>query len=121
MTDSSVLNRNTMAKYLVCGKYIGEGVQGLLSEGGSGRRSEIHELVGSLGGRVESVYYAFGDYDIYGIFDMSDNNSMAAFSLRASASGMLSVTCIPLMQPEDIDEAAKKTSRYRPPGVDWLP
>ncbi|RIJ48695.1 GYD domain-containing protein [Maribellus luteus] len=110
-----------MAKYLVCGKYIGEGVQGLLSEGGSGRRSVIHELAGSLGGSVENVYYAFGEYDIYGIFDMPDNSSMAAFSLQASASGLVSVTCIPLMLPEDIDEAAKKTGRYRAPGVDWLP
>jgi len=110
-----------MAKYLVCGKYIGEGVKGLLSEGGSSRRSVIHELAGSLGGTVESVYYAFGEFDIYGIFDMPDNSSMAAFSLQASASGLVSVSCIPLMLPEDIDEAAKKTGRYRPPGVDWLP
>ncbi|WP_167616772.1 GYD domain-containing protein [Maribellus sediminis] len=110
-----------MTKYLVCGKYIGEGVKGLLSEGGSSRRSVVHKLATSLGGTVESVYYAFGEYDIYGIVDMPDSSSMAAFSMRASSSGLVSVTCIPLMTPEDIDEAAKKTGEYRAPGVDWLP
>ena len=110
-----------MAKYLVCGKYIGEGIKGLMSEGGSSRRSVIQKLAVSLGGTVESVYYAFGEYDIYGIMEMPDDKSMAAFSLRASASGLVSVKSIPLMTPEDIDEASKKTGEYRAPGVDWLP
>ena len=110
-----------MAKYLVCGNYIGEGFKGLMSEGGSSRRREIQKLVGSLGGKVECVYYAFGEYDIYGIFDMPDNVSMAAFSLRAASSGLVAVNSVPLMTPEDIDKAAKKTGEYRAPCVNWLP
>ncbi|WP_319500350.1 GYD domain-containing protein [uncultured Draconibacterium sp.] len=110
-----------MAKYLVCGKYIGEGVKGLLSEGGSSRRSEIEKLVASLGGSVECVYYAFGEYDIYGIFDMPDSTVMAAFSLRAAASGLVTVSSVALITPEEIDEAAKRTGEYRAPGVNWLP
>jgi len=106
-----------MAKYLVCGKYIGEGVKGLLNEGGSSRRSVIQKLASSLGGTVESIYYAFGEYDIYGVMDMPDSASMAAFSLQASASGMVGVKCVALMTPEEIDEAAKKTGEYRAPGV----
>ncbi len=110
-----------MAKYLVCGNYIGEGIKGLMREGGSNRRSEIKKLVASLGGKVDCVYYAFGEYDIYGIFDMPDNTTMAAFSLRASSSGLVKVNSIPLLTPEEIDESAKKTGDFRPPGVDWLP
>ncbi len=110
-----------MAKYLVCGKYIGEGIKGLLREGGSSRRSEIQKLVASLGGSLECVYYAFGEYDIYGIMDLPDNTSMATFSLQASASGLVSVKSIALMSPEDIDRAVKRTGEYRAPGVDWLP
>ncbi|WP_163322649.1 MULTISPECIES: GYD domain-containing protein [Draconibacterium] len=110
-----------MAKYLVCGNYIGEGMRGLMKEGGSSRRSEIEKLVASLGGTVECVYYAFGDYDIYGIFDMPDSAGMAAFSLQAASSGLVTVSSIPLLTPEEIDEAAKRTGVYRAPGVDWLP
>lgn len=78
-----------MAKYLVCGNYVGEGVKGLLSEGGSSRRSVIEKLATSLGGTVECVYYAFGEYDIYCIIDLPDKASMAAFSLKVSARGLL--------------------------------
>ena len=65
---------------------------------------------------MECVYYAFGEWDIYGVVDMPDNASMAAFSLRASASGMINVSSIPLMTIEEIDEATGKKSEFRAPG-----
>ncbi len=105
-----------MAKFLVRAKYIGEGIQGLVKDGGKGRRAVIDKLAGSLGGNVECVYYAFGDWDIYGVMDMPDNASMAAFSLRASASGMINVSSIPLMTVEEIDDAVAKKSDFRAPG-----
>jgi len=109
-----------MAKYLVCGNYIGEGIQGLLNEGGTRRRSVIEKLATSLGGKVECIYYAFGEYDIYGIIDMPDSSVMAAFSLKASASGLVTVRCVALLTPEEIDEAVKKTGEYRAPGQTWF-
>lgn len=109
-----------MVKYLMCANYIGEGIQGLINEGGSSRRSVIEQLATSLGGRLECVYYAFGEFDIYGVIDMPDRASMAAFSLKASASGLVSVRCIALMTPEEIDDAVKKTSEYRAPGQSWF-
>jgi len=105
-----------MAKFLVRGKYIGEGIQGLMKDGGTGRRAVIEKLAGSLDGKVECVYYAFGEWDIYGIIDMPDNASMTAFSLRASASGMVSLSTIPLMTIEEIDDAVGKKSEFRAPG-----
>ena len=105
-----------MSKYLVHGNYVGEGIKGLLKEGGSGRRAAIEKLVSSLGGSLESVYYAFGDTDIYLIVDMPDNASMAAMALVAGASGAVTVKTTVLITPEEVDEAAKKTPDYRPPG-----
>ncbi len=105
-----------MPKYLVHGNYVGEGIKGLLKEGGSSRRAAIEKLVSSLGGSLESVYYAFGDTDIYLIVDMPDNASMAALALVAGASGAVTVKTTVLMTPEEVDEAAKKTPDYRPPG-----
>lgn len=105
-----------MAKFLVCANYVGEGIQGLLNEGGSSRRSVIEKLASSLGGKVECIYYAFGEYDIYGILDMPDNASMVAFALRANSSGRVALKSVPLMTPEEIDEASKKSSEYRAPG-----
>jgi uncharacterized protein with GYD domain len=109
-----------MAKFLVSGNYIGEGVRGLLIEGGTSRRIAIEKLATSLGGSIECIYYAFGKYDIYGIINMPDKASMAAFSLKASSSGLVRVKCTTLLTPEEIDDAVKKTSEYRAPGQSWF-
>ena len=105
-----------MAKYLIQGNYVGEGIKGLLKEGGSSRRAAIEEMAGSLGGSVEAAYYALGDTDIFVIVDMPDHASVAAAALMASASGAVTVKTTVLMTPEEVDEAAKKTPSYRPPG-----
>ncbi len=105
-----------MPKYLVQANYVGEGIKGLLKEGGSSRRAAIEKLVSSLGGSLESVYYAFGDTDVFVIVDMPDNASMTAVALAAGASGAVTVKTTVLMTPEEVDEAAKKTPDYRPPG-----
>jgi uncharacterized protein with GYD domain len=109
-----------MVKFLISGNYIGEGIKGLLSEGGSSRRTAIEKLANSLGGNVECIYYAFGKYDIYGIINIPDRAAMAAFSLKASATGLVKVKCTALLTPEEIDEAVKKTSEYRAPGQSWF-
>ena len=105
-----------MPKYLVQGNYVGEGAKGLLKEGGSARRTAVEKLAASMGGTLESVYYAFGETDIYMIMDMPDNASMTACALVANASGVVRVKTTVLMTPEEVDEAAKKTPDYRPPG-----
>jgi uncharacterized protein with GYD domain len=105
-----------MPKYLIHGNYVGEGIKGLLKEGGSSRRSAVEKLAASLGGTVESIYYAFGDTDVYVVVDMPDNVSMAAMALVAGASGAVTVKTTVLMSPEEVDEATKKTPDYRPPG-----
>jgi uncharacterized protein with GYD domain len=105
-----------MPKYLIHGNYVGEGIKGLLKEGGSSRRAAIEKLAASQVGSLESVYYAFGDTDIYVIVDMPDNASMAALALTAAASGAVTIKTTVLMTPEEVDEASKKTVDYRPPG-----
>lgn len=105
-----------MAKYLVKGNYVGKGVAGLLKEGGSSRRDAARKAIESVGGSLDSMYYAFGDVDVFAIVDMPDTASAVASSLLINASGAVTVTLTPLMTPEDIDEASKKNPAYRPPG-----
>ncbi len=105
-----------MPKYLAQANYVGEGIKGLLKEGGTGRREAVEKLVASMGGTVEAMYYAFGETDVFIIADMPDNASMAAVSLVAAASGAVTLKTTVLMTPEEVDEAAKKTPDYRPPG-----
>lgn len=107
-----------MPKYLVHGSHTLEGVRGLLKEGGSKRRAQFEENIGSLGGRVESIYYAFGGDDVYTIVDLPDNVSSVAISLALNAGGGFRASTVVLLSPEEIDEAAQKavSIRYRPPG-----
>ena len=105
-----------MPKYMVQASYVGDGLKGLLKEGGSNRRETVKKVIEAMGGKLESFYYAFGDYDVIGIADMPDNVSSVAFSLMFNASGVVSGKTIVLLTPEEIDQATKKIVDYRPPG-----
>jgi uncharacterized protein with GYD domain len=105
-----------MPKYLVQGSYVGEGLTGLLKEGGSSRRAAVEAVIKGMGGTLESFYYAFGEDDVLGVAEFPDNATAAAFSLAVNASGTIKVKTTVLMNPEEIDESAKKTVDFRPPG-----
>lgn len=105
-----------MSKYLILGSYIGEGAEGLIEEGGTSRQDAVAKLVESVGGKLESFYYAFGDVDVYAVIDVPDNAAAAALALTVNASGAVSVTTVPLMTPAEIDQAVKQTPNYRAPG-----
>jgi uncharacterized protein with GYD domain len=105
-----------MSKYLVQANYVGEGVKGLLKDGGTGRRTAVENLFRSVGGKVESYYYAFGDTDLFIIADLPDHVTAAALSLTVNAVGAATCKVTVLLTAEEIDAAAKKTPNYRPPG-----
>jgi uncharacterized protein with GYD domain len=105
-----------MPKYLTVASYTAEGAKGLLKEGGTARRAAVEKLMKSLGGRLEAFYFAFGEKDAYIITEGPDNATTAAVSLTVSASGALRTKTIVLLTPEEIDQAAKKAVKFRPPG-----
>ncbi len=105
-----------MAKYLLRANYVGDGVKGLMTEGGSKRRDAARAAVESVGGSLDCMYYAFGDTDVYGICDVPDAASATALSLLINSSGAVTLNLVPLMTAEDLDEAASKTPTYRAPG-----
>jgi uncharacterized protein with GYD domain len=105
-----------MPKYLIRANYVGEGVKGLLKEGGTSRRAVADAATKSVGGRMEAFYYAFGDTDVYLIADLPDHAAAAALALTVSASGAVAARTTVLLTPEELDQAAKKTPEYRPPG-----
>jgi uncharacterized protein with GYD domain len=106
-----------MPRYLYKASYTAEGARGLLKEGGSGRRAAISEMAEKAGGKVEAFYYAFGDCDVYVIAEAPDNASAASISLAVGASGAARLETVVLLSPEEIDEAAKASVSYRPPGA----
>jgi uncharacterized protein with GYD domain len=106
-----------MAKYMLKGSYTADGTKGLIKEGGSARRAAVQKTIEGLGGRLECFYYTFGEPDAFAIVDVPDVVSVAAMSLAINATGGAHLSTTVLLTPEQIDEAAKKSVSYRPPGA----
>ena len=84
-----------MARYLITGTYTTEGTKGLLMEGGSSRRTVIESALQAMGGKLEAMYYAYGDTDVVVIADVPDAVSGLALSLAANASARSTSRLLP--------------------------
>ena len=105
-----------MPKYLSRTSYTAEGLKGLLKDGGTKRKQEMERFAESLGGKLEAFYYAFGDDDLFAIWDLPDNVNAAAASLMVNASGLAKAKVTVLLTPEEVDRAAKTRVDFSPPG-----
>ena len=106
-----------MPKYMIKASYQTEGIRGLAKEGGSGRRAAVQKLIEGIGGKLEAFYFAYGEDDAYVIVDVPDATAGIALSLAVNSSGAVRVSTVPLITPEEMDAAAKKTVAYRAPGA----
>jgi len=106
-----------MAYYLIQSAFTPEAWAKLLKNP-QDRRQAIAPMLEKLGGRLESYWIAFGDYDSVVIVQAPDNVTAAALSLAASAGGALkAIKTTPLMTMEESMEAMRKAASagYRPP------
>ncbi len=82
------------------------------------RVEAVRPVIERLGGRIESAYYTFGEYDLVVILEFPDNVQAAAFALVAAAGGAdKALRTTPLLT---IDEGlaalrAAGGAGYRPP------
>ncbi len=106
-----------MAKYLITGSYSVDGTKGLLAEGGSARKAAVEKSLQGLGGKLESIYFAYGDADVIVIADIPDAASALALSLAVNASGAINIRTTPLLSVADVDAACAKHVAYRPAGA----
>ena len=105
-----------MPKYLIEAHYTAEGAKGVAKDGGTGRRAAVVKTAEAAGGKLESLYFAFGGADVFMIADLPDNVSAAAAALAGVESGGVTTKTVVLLTPEEMDKAAKKTVAYRAPG-----
>lgn len=106
-----------MPKYLLEVNYTLEGVRGVAAKGGSARKAAAQAAAKSVGGKVDSFYFAFGGTDVFVVADMPDNAAAAALALVVTAAGGATVRTVVLLTPEEIDAAASKKVKYSPPGT----
>lgn len=105
-----------MPKYLIQASYTAEGIKGVRKDKASGRKAAVSKAVESLGGKLESFYFAFGEDDVFVILEAPDNASAAALSLAATSSGACRTRTTALMTAEETDKALATNVSYRAPG-----
>ncbi len=106
-----------MPKYLFYGSYTPEGYRGLMKEGGSERIDVSKRALESVGGSLESFYYSNGEQDFYIIVNLPDHVISTAVTLIGNASGTFRIRAVPLLTPEEMDEAVKYQVDFRAPGL----
>ena len=107
-----------MPYYLFQGSYSGEAWGNQIGNP-QNRPEAVRSVFEGLGGRIESFYYAFGEYDFVVIAEFPDNVSAGALSVTGSAGGAFkSIKTTALMSVDDGIEMMRKAagSGYRLPG-----
>ena len=105
-----------MPKFLMEVSYTAEGAAGVRKDGGTKRKAVAQKAAKSVGGKLESFYFSFGDTDAVLIVDLPDATSAAAIGLNLASSGAAHTRTTLLLTPEDIDKASGKKITYTPPG-----
>src|SRR5579864_2457895 len=82
------------------------------------RVDAVRPVIEKLGGKVDSAYLSFGDYDAVLIVEMPDSVSAAAIAMAFGAGGgCKTVKTTPLLTSDEGVEAMKKAAKsgYKPP------
>ena len=105
-----------MPKFLMTTSYTLEGAKGLRKDGGTKREHAVRAAVESLGGKLESFYFCFGEDDAFVIADLPNAAAAAALSLAVASSGAAKCRTTPLLTAAEMDHAVSSKTAYRAPG-----
>jgi uncharacterized protein with GYD domain len=105
-----------MPKFLLEANYTSEGLRGLMKDTAAVRETRIREMLANAGGKLDGLYFALGDVDVYVICDLPDVATCASLAMAVSASGVVRVKTTALLTSAETDAALRKGVIYRPPG-----
>ncbi len=105
-----------MAKYMFIGSYNADGKKGVMKDGGTKRVESARAVAASVGGSIESMYFAFGKDDLYIVADIPDNAAASALSMAVASTGLVNLRTVVLMTAADVDAAVQRHPEYSPPG-----
>ena len=105
-----------MPKFMIAGRYTPQGMQGVKKDKASGRQKAITAACHDLGGKVEAIYFALGEDDVYVIADMPSVAAVSSLCVTVGSSGMVKTRTVPLLTIAEMDAALDSNVKYRPPG-----
>jgi uncharacterized protein with GYD domain len=77
----------------------------------------VKESLAAIGGKLEDVYFALGEADVYVMCECPDHVSVSALALALSATGLVRTRTIPLLTVAETDKALSMKLGYRAPGT----
>ena len=107
-----------MPLYMTQVSYTSE-ASAALTQNPEDRGEAFGRLAETMGGRMLSFYYSFGEYDVLVIYEAPDEGTAAGMVLAATTPGHLSkVKTTVLLSAEEGMEAMRKAGEasYRAPG-----
>jgi uncharacterized protein with GYD domain len=107
-----------MPYFLIEAAYTGGAAKAMIAHP-QDRSEAVRKTCESLGGRLHSFFFAFGDCDVVVIVELPDNEAAAAVALVVGASGAIArYRTTVLMTPEESLSAMRKAGdvSYIPPG-----
>ena len=101
---------------LFLGCYAPNAMKGLI--GGSDREAAVKALLDSVGGKLESLMFTRGEYDIAAIAEVPDRSSGMGLTVAIRASGAFTKMTVleELDMPSVIATAQKAAKVYEPAG-----
>jgi uncharacterized protein with GYD domain len=105
-----------MPHYLHQVAYSREGWEALLANP-QNRIEAVRPVIEKLGGKLETAWFAFGEYDVLVVSELPDNVTAAAIAMAFAGGGACkAVQTTPLMSAEEALQAFKKAGEcgYRP-------
>jgi len=75
-----------MAKYIVFFSFTPDALSRMIQSPGD-RKAPVAKMIEGMGGKLESYYWMFGDYDGFVIAQLPDSAAAAAVSLAVSSTG----------------------------------
>lgn len=107
-----------MAHYMIQGGYTPEAWAGL-AHAPEDRTAVVRAALESLGGKLEALYYTFGEDDFVALAECPDNVTAAAISVAIGATGRYrNFRTTVLLTPQEAVEVMRKAGQisFRPAG-----
>ncbi len=108
-----------MTRYMVLFTFKGETLKAYMNKP-TDRATVVSEAAQSVGGRLESYYWMFGQYDGFAILDLPDSAAAARLSMSVASTGAFNhLETHELFSSEDVLQLMKasRAVEYSAPGL----
>lgn len=102
-----------MPKFLIQASYTADGLRALKKEHPLNRMAAVKEMVSSIGGKMDAMYWALGEDEAVLIFDLPNSETAAALSIHVGAAGLVRTKTTRLLNLKDMEDALSKEIQYK--------